>query len=236
MATSIGELIEKKKMKNNNYHITISESLLFGIFLASVGGFLESYTFISRDGVFANAQTGNIVLLGICAAQGEWSKSLGYLPPIIAFMCGVILTEIIKSHSLQIFMLDWITEILALEMFVLFIVGFIPSTTPDIIVTITISFVSAIQTSSFRKLVDSPYATTMSTGNLRSACFLLFNAISKKDHDSALKSLRFFTIILSFIIGSFFGAIMTLKIGEKSIWATVSILLFSILLLKFKSK
>ncbi len=42
-----------------------SESLILGLFLAFVGGFLDAYTYVARDHVFANAQTGNIVLLGI---------------------------------------------------------------------------------------------------------------------------------------------------------------------------
>jgi len=40
-----------------------SNSIYLGALLAVVGGFLDVYTFISRDGVFANAQTGNVVLL-----------------------------------------------------------------------------------------------------------------------------------------------------------------------------
>ena len=36
--------------------------------LAGVGGFLDAYTFVGYHGVFANAQTGNIVLLGVGAA------------------------------------------------------------------------------------------------------------------------------------------------------------------------
>lgn len=43
-----------------------------GVLLALVGGGLDAYTFISRGGVFAGAQTGNVVLLGVAAAQRHW--------------------------------------------------------------------------------------------------------------------------------------------------------------------
>ena len=46
-----------------------SESYLVGLILAAVGGYLDVYTYISRGGVFANAQTGNIVLLAINLAK-----------------------------------------------------------------------------------------------------------------------------------------------------------------------
>ena len=51
-----------------------SESYTVGIILAFVGGFLDIYTYVSRGGVFANAQTGNMVLLAIHAYKREWSQ------------------------------------------------------------------------------------------------------------------------------------------------------------------
>lgn len=57
-----------------------SNSVFLGILLAIVGGFLDAYTYVSRDGVFANAQTGNMVLLGIRAAQGEWKETVRFIP------------------------------------------------------------------------------------------------------------------------------------------------------------
>ena len=42
-----------------------SESLFLTALLAIVGGFLDAYSYLLRGGVFANAQTGNIALLGV---------------------------------------------------------------------------------------------------------------------------------------------------------------------------
>ena len=42
-----------------------SNSVILGILLAIVGGFLDAYTFVSRDGVFANAQSGNMVIFAV---------------------------------------------------------------------------------------------------------------------------------------------------------------------------
>ena len=49
-------------MKNGRH---IAEFYGVGVMLAMVGGYLDAYTYISRDHVFANAQTGNMVLLAI---------------------------------------------------------------------------------------------------------------------------------------------------------------------------
>ena len=48
----------------------MSESLPVGLLLALAGGILDSYTYLNRGQVFATAETGNLVLLGIHLAQG----------------------------------------------------------------------------------------------------------------------------------------------------------------------
>ena len=65
--------IEKRQM---------SESVLVGSLLVLTGGFLDAYSYLCRGEVFANAQTGNIVLLGIQIAEGDWSMALR-----ISFAC-----------------------------------------------------------------------------------------------------------------------------------------------------
>lgn len=74
----------------------ISESLALGIFLTLAGGFQDAYSYNVRDHVFANAQTGNIVLLGQNLASGNLMHALRYLLPLAAFFLGVYLTEWIK--------------------------------------------------------------------------------------------------------------------------------------------
>ena len=52
-------------------HIPVHETLYIGACLTFVGGFLDAYTYILRGGVFANAQTGNLVLFGVNITQGR---------------------------------------------------------------------------------------------------------------------------------------------------------------------
>jgi uncharacterized membrane protein YoaK (UPF0700 family) len=42
---------------------------------AVVGGFLDTYSYLARGHVFANAQTGNVVLFGVRAAAGDWTSA-----------------------------------------------------------------------------------------------------------------------------------------------------------------
>ena len=78
--------------------IPIQNTLLTGILLALVGGFLDAYTYLFRGGVFANAQTGNMVLLAVYTAKGDFLKGVYYLIPIVAFFFGVLATECVGTY------------------------------------------------------------------------------------------------------------------------------------------
>ena len=219
----------KKIMKPGS--TPISESVPFCMLLAVVGGFLDAYTFVGRGGVFCNAQTGNIVLIGVYAATGKWQLALNHIPPIISFIIGVFLAEAIKRYQSPVHYLDWKRMVLIVETIVLFLIGFIPSSAPNIIVTATVSLVASIQVSSFRKLVDSQFNTTMSSGNLRSASQALFLAITQKDSSAAIRSIRYFSVIFSFFSGALIGGFITSLIGIKAIWSTILLLIFAAVLI-----
>ena len=53
-----------------------SETLPVGLLLALAGGFLDAYSYLNRGQVFATAETGNLVLLGINFSMGNWSQAL----------------------------------------------------------------------------------------------------------------------------------------------------------------
>jgi uncharacterized membrane protein YoaK (UPF0700 family) len=222
--------ILKNERKIRLFNFT-SESVEFGIFLAIVGGFLDAYTFVGRGGVFANAQTGNFVLMGIEVAIGEWRQAVLHAVPILAFVLGVVIAELVKKPSMRRVIPDTERAVLILEIVVLFIIGFVPYTGPNIIVTVAISFVAAVQFSVFRKLVGSPYSTIAITGNLRSATQEAYMAFTKKDYKSAFQAVRFSMVNLSFLVGAILGAGLTSFIGVKAVWITVILLICSVVLL-----
>ena len=76
-----------------------SESYFVAALLSITGGFLDAYTFVSRDGVFANAQTGNFARLAISLAEGSWERALRYVIPILFFVIGVSVTMWISRHA-----------------------------------------------------------------------------------------------------------------------------------------
>ena len=79
----------------------MSESFLTAGFLSLSGGLQDAYTYMSRGKVFANAQTGNIVLLSQSIGSGDWPLAIHYLVPLLSFALGVAAAELIRQtfHS-----------------------------------------------------------------------------------------------------------------------------------------
>ncbi|MEG1980249.1 MAG: YoaK family protein, partial [Victivallaceae bacterium] len=111
-----------------------AERLTAGCLLSCIGGFLDVYTYLYRGEVFANAVTGNLVLLGLAVARWQWSFALKYLIAIVAYAAGVGLAEIIRSRTVPIKALSWQQVILIVEFFCLLPVPFIPYGDGDFIV------------------------------------------------------------------------------------------------------
>ena len=54
----------------------MSEAFRTVMFLSASGGLQDAYTYIGRGKVFANAQTGNIVLMATNFCEGDFAKAL----------------------------------------------------------------------------------------------------------------------------------------------------------------
>ena len=100
-----------------------SESFAAAALLALSGGLLDAYTYLCRGGVFANAQTGNIVLLSTNIMDGRWDKVLHYLVPLCAFALGVLAAEKMREHFQAMQRLHWRQLVVLGEVLLLFLVG-----------------------------------------------------------------------------------------------------------------
>ena len=128
------------------------EKIGIGLLLATIGGFLDAYSYTQRGGVFANAQTGNIVMLGISVMRGNYSEIINYLLPIICFFLGITMALLIKRQiGLREGLFQWRQYILLIELALLSIVAFL-STDYNRLANIMISSICALQVESFRKL------------------------------------------------------------------------------------
>ena len=104
----------------------MSESFVTAAFLSVSGGLQDAYTYFCRGRVYANAQTGNIVLLNDYLFHGNFPEAVHYLVPLISFMCGVAAAEVLRIRFQSARRLHWRQMILLIEIGLLFFVGFLP--------------------------------------------------------------------------------------------------------------
>ena len=102
------------------------ERLTAACVLSLVGGFTDVYSYLCRGHVFANAVTGNMVLLGLNASQGAWAECGKYLLAIFAYGCGVFAADAIHAKVEHPRLVSWHQAVLALEILLLTAVVFVP--------------------------------------------------------------------------------------------------------------
>lgn len=223
------KILKNKRQTTDFYGVSLLLSL--------AGGFFDAYSYLCRDKVFANAQTGNMVLLAANAVERHWIKVLLYLCPILAFTVGILIAEILKAKFKLHPKLHWHQLILEFEILIVAAIAFIPQGGHyNNVANIFISFVCAMQYQGFKRVEGKPYASTMCTGNLRSATVNFFQYCTTKKKENLTISKRYITVNFSFIIGAAFGALLVPRLGEKAILLAAAELIIVLLMLKYGEK
>lgn len=224
--------LEKQKNKKK---VQMSEAFITSVFLALSGGFQDAYTYFTRDEVFSNAQTGNVVLMSQHFMAGEWIRGLHYLLPLLAFAGGIFFADCVQGKYKYANRLHWRQAILLLEIIILFCVAFVPQNY-NALATTLVSFSCAMQVQTFRKVDGYSYASTMCIGNLRSGTA----ALSAYRRDRRLEQLRqalyYFGIILFFAVGAGVGGNLSMRLGFHAIWISCAMLTISFLLMFIEEK
>ena len=211
----------------------MSEAFRTTVFLTLSGGFQDAYTYMGRGKVFANAQTGNIVLMATNFCEGDFAKALRYLLPLLAFAAGVYFAEGIRNRYHLMERFHWRQLILLIEIALLFVVGFIPNNL-DWLANMLVSFVCAMQVQSFRKVHGNAYASTMCIGNMRSGMDSLCSWVLNRNPAALKKSLYYWGIILLFALGAGLGSLTLDFCGAKAIWISCLLLAVSFCLMFLK--
>ena len=210
-----------------SHHGQMSESFLTAVFLSLSGGLQDAYTYLFRGKVFANAQTGNIVLLSANLMDGNWERVLHYLVPLCAFALGVLTAEKMRERFREMRTLHWRQLVVLGEGLLLFLVGFLPQE-QNLLANAIVSFACAMQVQAFRKVHGYPFASTMCIGNMRSGMESLVVYFHLQDKKVLHKALHYFGVILLFAIGAGVGAHCVGVFGNKTIWFSCALLLVSL--------
>ena len=179
----------------------MSDAMLTITFLTFSGGLQDAYSYCMRGKVFANAQTGNIVLMSGYFFDGEFQRGLHYLIPVLAFVCGVFVAEQVHMRYKNMKRVHWRQLVVLAEVVLLFIVGLMPESANMAANALT-SFACAMQVQSFRKVNGYTIASTMCIGNIRSEIESLSAYLKTHNHKLLDQTYRYLGIILIFALGA----------------------------------
>lgn len=207
-----------------------SESFRLSAILSFSGGLQDAYTYNVRGKVFANAQTGNVVLMSQSFMLGNWSDGLHYLFPLLSFAIGIVIAEQIENRFKSSKTVHWRQIILVIEIVILGLVGFLPDEY-NMLANMAVSLSCAMQVQTFRKVHGYGYASTMCIGNLRNGTESLSQFIRNKDRASLNKAMHFFGIILIFAIGAGCGGIISNALDIRTIWVSPVLLVIVALMM-----
>ena len=220
------------KLRIKREHSTqMSEALLTAAVLSLSGGLQDAYTYLCRGGVFANAQTGNIVLLSVELLEGNLSRAFHYLIPLLFFALGVMVAEEIREYFFQGRVgLHWRQIVVMLEIALLFLVALLPERM-NMLANGLVSFSCAIQVQSFRKVDGFGFSSTMCIGNLRSGMEAF--CIWRRTGNSRVgkKAGEYLCIILLFALGAGLGGVAAARMGLHAILLSCVLLLICFLLM-----
>ena len=205
------------------HNFAYKESLRVGMLLTATAGYIDAYTFAFHDEKFASFQSGNILQLGINLASGHFIMALQFLAPILGFLLGAMLNQVIKQIA-QRRQTAWEPLAVLVELVgILFVALLEIMHVPSLLVISLLGLFMAIQADTFGKLRGMPYATVLSTGNLKTFGATIANGLLKHDAAEFIKTRTVGVVILAFFSAAVLSHFITLLIGD---WALLLAPLF----------
>lgn len=196
----------------------MSDSFRLAMMLSLSGGLMDAYSYLGRGGVFANAQTGNILLFSIHLTSGDFPAAVHYILPVAAFAAGIALATILRLRYENRPLIHWRQVVVLVEALIFFCAAFLPQS-QNIFANSLISLACGAQVESFRKVRNTGLgiATTMCIGNLRAGIHAICEYRLTKDKGMREKGFFSFAIIAGFALGAICGNFFLGFWGEKTI-------------------
>ena len=192
--------------------------------LIVVAGFFGAYTYLLRGNIFCNAQTGNVVLMGLALGEGNWGEAVYYLIPIFSYLAGAFVSELFPNTVKRHLPIRWDTLLIAIEMAAVIVLGFLPESAPVQISQVTINFIASMQYNTFRQAEGIPMATTFATNHIRQIGVGLAKEVRhfrERNKSHRPKLLQHFEMLIYFLLGAVVGTIFCELLVGKAIWITL---------------
>ena len=206
-----------------------SESLLVGMILFFIGGFQNGYTYFGRGHVFANLQTGNMILLVHTIVFEQGKQWLHYMIPLVAFGLGIFIAT--RYRLVHHGKMHWRSHLLMVETILFLICGCLPNAWNDL-ANALISFNAAMNVSAFQHFNGYPMASTMMIGNFKAVMTHLaaYSVDHQKHHLTIGKTIV--SLMLVFLLGATIAAFMVQAMDHYAILLMIPLAMMIIYILE----
>lgn len=207
------------------------QSLLAGSALLVATGFVDIYTFLAHGHVFAEAMTGNLVLIGVGTFHPQTVEFWRPLAAFTAFVVGIASVWWLgrrttsRARSRSHVHVPQLTT-LAFEIVLLTVVAFLPTGFPSAVISTVIAFASGMQIAAFQHFGPTSFTTTVMTSNSLHAVDAILTALASRARRDIVVALRLTGALGCFVAGVLVGGFMTVHIGTRA--SLVAAALFSI--------
>ena len=192
-----------------------ASAVISSTLITVAGGALDTWVYLAHGHVFANAQTGNVALMMIATAGGDFAQAGSHLTSLAAFIAGVFISR--QAGSVLIRMrLNSRNIRLGVECLLLTALGFAADRLCDLAVTACVGFIAGLQTTSLSHIGGWSFNTGMTTGNLRGA-ISAFSKVLTGAQDERAHALVMGALCIAFASGALMGAWLTPRLGNLTL-------------------
>ncbi|MCG3088994.1 YoaK family protein [Sporosarcina cyprini] len=196
-------------------------------------GFIDAYTFDERNGTFASAQTGNMIMLGAKLFSGEWQESASHLSVLAGFALGVFGGEAISSKY-SFLGLQQYRVFLMTEAVLLLLLAYFQTSLPDSWMVLFLGILAGYVLTLFRTIRSTGVNNGIMTGNTKNLMNNLYKVIFQKDKKAKEECRNLSIGIMLFILGVGAGT-LTVKLDARlNLWCAFTIICLTAIWIELK--
>ncbi|MGO4210875.1 YoaK family protein [Terriglobus sp. 2YAB30_2] len=194
--------------------------------LAFAGGYLDAFTYIGHGHVFANAMTGNVILLAIDLVTVAWQDAGRHFLVLVMFLLGIAAARLMRHEYIAPAIRLPEAAVLVLEIAILMCLSFSTSYGASLGISMAIAFAASLQVATFRQVNKQSYSSTFTTGNLHTMMrSWLAWLVAGRSADDLQQAKVFAQICGMFFLGAVLGAYCTPRFHNHALWGECFFLL-----------
>lgn len=219
-----------KRAQGIDQGLVLTVMTIFSTFLM---GFIDAYTFIVLDGVFASPQTGNIIALVGRLAGGDWMQAVIHAFVFFGFLIGAFLGQMMidrigdygrRTYRIYLFY----------QVIYLFLVALTQQVLSQSMIGFFLGLLAGYVLTIFRKIRKTGINNGIMTGNAKSMMNNLYSAVVHKNKTARGDFYVLLSGILIFMVGVGAGTFILEAGAAFNLWGAFLLSAVAYLWLLFK--